>query len=426
MLALGDEVAIYVEILHITIVLHITLGLDFVVRIPVKIENYRSEVPNFRRRSTSDDQVSFKSKSLSLVDLHYGYMQMLQMSFQKTTVLQCVSIAPDRPDLSFRLVLGRRVLCSSATKSEKLVVLTRFSSSPVSHCLDLLSFRVIRSLPMGHGSYYLASSNPNQWLPIGEDGKKLSSKLDVSDEKKRGVVWGLPSSNKYWKRAWFFVDGDWGRNLPADREKSLSEECKESPVVAGVAACDLEDEPLLCRSSAKGKGPAIQKEEGPPRPMGGDGAEIHMDVASGSRGVGLLEEVGMSWACSRVSRTRGVFALSEIAGSPEATFAGDCNYRSEVPDFRRRSTSDDQVIEVSLSLVDLHYGYIQMLQMSFQEVGREMFPSTCNIQARGTHEVLVVSGKPSSRPSILWGHWIAPNGTRTHSFLSWSHVGTWR
>ncbi|KAL5785893.1 hypothetical protein ACOSQ2_008285 [Xanthoceras sorbifolium] len=316
-----------------------TLGLDFVVRIPVKIENYRSEVPDFRRRSTSDDQVSFKSKSLSLVDLHYGYMQMLQMSFQETTVLQCVSIALDRPDLSFRLVLGRRVLCASA----KLVVLTRFSPSPVSHRLDLLSFRVIRSLPMGHGSYYLASSNPNQWLPIGKDGKKLSGKLDVADEKKRGVVWGLPSFNKYWKRAWFFVGGDWGRNLPADKEKSLSEACKESPVVAGVASCDSEDEPLLRRSSAKGKGPAIQKEEESPRPMGGDGAEIHMDVAGGSRGVGLLEEVGMSWACSRVSRPRGVFALSEIAGSPEATFAGDCNYRSEVPDFRRRSTSDNQV-----------------------------------------------------------------------------------
>ncbi|KAL5812838.1 hypothetical protein ACOSQ3_027788 [Xanthoceras sorbifolium] len=413
-----------------------TLGLDFGVRIPVKTEKYRSEVSDFCRRSTSDDQ----SRSLPLVNLNYGYMQMLQMSFQETAVLQCVSIAPNRPDLSFRLVLGRRVLCASAMVSEKLVVLMRFSPSPVGRRQYLFSSGAIGLLPMGHGSYYLALSNSNQWLPIGEDGKKLSGKLDVSDEKKRGVVWGLPSFNKYWKGAWFFVGRDWGRNLPANREKSLSKTCiprfftqpgifvigqtylrlysahcvsyhflfKESSVVAGVDACDSEEEPLLRRPSAKGKGPAVQKEEGPPRSMGGDGAEVHMDVAGGSRG-----------ACSRVSRTREAFALSEIAGSPEATFAGDC-----VPDFRRRSTSDDQLR--SLPLVDLHYGYMQMLQMSFQEaqslfltcLGSSGFVRVGDSfrEARGTHEVLAVSGRPSPRPPFLWGHRIAPNGTRTHIF----------
>ncbi|KAL5797146.1 hypothetical protein ACOSQ2_001966 [Xanthoceras sorbifolium] len=60
---------------------------------------------------------------------------------------------------------------------------------------------------------------------------------------------------------------------------------KESSVVAGVDVCDSEEEPLLRRLSAKGKGPAIQKEEGPPRSMGGDGAEVRMDVADGYRGV---------------------------------------------------------------------------------------------------------------------------------------------
>ncbi|KAL5747397.1 hypothetical protein ACOSP7_024396 [Xanthoceras sorbifolium] len=375
---------------------------------PVKTLNYRSEVPDSRRRSTSNDQVSFQSQSLLLVDLHYGRMEMSQMS-----------IVPDRPDLSFRLVLGRRVLRTSATVSEKFVVLARFSSSPVSRHRDLLSFGTIGLFPMGHGSYYLVSSQPNQWLPIDEDGRKLFGKLDVSDDKKRGIVWGLPSSNKYWKGAWFFVSRDWGRSLPADREKSLSEayvprlftqpgifatgllclcfHCvllrelnfhfcadswnegpkltnqeahrKENPVAADVNACDSEEEPLLRRSSAKGKGLVVEEEEGPPKSAGGNGVEVHVGAAGGSRGaVGLLEEVGMPWA------------------------------RSRVPDSRRRSTSNDQVSfqSQSLLLVNLHYG---RMQMSF-------------------HEVLAVSGKPSLRPPFLWNHQIVSNGTRTQIFSS--------
>ncbi|KAL5761995.1 hypothetical protein ACOSP7_018259 [Xanthoceras sorbifolium] len=415
-----------------------------------KQRTYRSEVPDSCRRSISDDQVSFKSHSLLLVDLHYGHMQRSQMLFQETAASQCVSIVSDRPDLSFRFVLGRRVLRASATVSEEFVVLTRFSSSPVNRRRDLLSFGVIGLLSMGRGSYYLASSTLNQWLPIDEDGKKLSGKLDVSDDKKREIVWGLPSSNKYWKGAWFFVCGDWGRSLPTDREKSLSEAyvpclftqpcifatsllclCfysvyredypftfKENPVAADIDACDLEEEPLLRPSSAKGKGPVIEKEEETPKSVGGDSAEVHVDVAGASRGVvGLLEEVGMPWVRSRVSGTRGVFALSEIAGSPEAMFARDCRtYQSEVPDSHRRSTSDDQVSfkSHSLFLVDLHYGHMQRPQMSFQEglarVGNRFRG------VRGAHEVLAVSGKSSSRPPFLWSHRIALNGTRTHIF----------
>ncbi|KAL5750448.1 hypothetical protein ACOSP7_025051 [Xanthoceras sorbifolium] len=378
---------------------------------PVKTLNYRSEVPDSRRRSTSDDQVSFQLQSLLLVDLHYGRMQMSQMSFQEAR--------------SFRLFLSHRVLRASATVSEKFVVLTRFSPSPVSCRRDLLSFGNIGLLPMGLGSYYLMSSQPNQWLPI--------------DEEKKGIVWGLPSSNKYWKGAWFFVGGDWGRSLPANREKSLSEayvprlftqpgifatgpsylcfHCKENPVAADVDACDSKEKPLLRRSSMKGKGPVVEEEEGLPKSAGGDGVEVHVGATGGSRGatspyVGLLEEeVGMPWACSRVSRTRGVFALLGTAGSPEAMSAGDSlslnfgmhtpaktlNYRLEVPDSRRRSTSDDQVSfqSQSLLLVDLHYG-----------------------QVCGAHEVLAVSGKPSPRPPFLWKHRIASNETRTHIFSS--------
>ncbi|KAL5814713.1 hypothetical protein ACOSQ4_025354 [Xanthoceras sorbifolium] len=418
---------------------------------PVKTLNYRSEVPDSRRRSTSDNQVSFQSQSLLLVDLHYGRMQILQMSFQ-----ECISIVPDRPDLSFRLFLSHRVLRASATVSEKFVVLTRFSPSPVSRRRDLLSFGNIRFLPMGLGSYYLMSSQPNQWLPIDEDGRKLSGKLDVLDDKKRGIIWGLPSSNKYWKGAWFFVSGDWGRSLPADREKSLSEayvprlftqpgifatgpsylcfHCKENPVAADVDACDSKEEPLLRRSSTKGKGPVVEEEEGLPKSAGGDGVEVHVGATGGSRGaVGLLEEeVGMPWACSRVSRTQGVFALLRTTGSPEAMSTGDSlslnfgmhtpvktlNYRLEVPDSSRRSTSDDQVSfqSQSLLLVDLHYGRLQMSQMSFQKgparVG-DHFREVC-----GAHEVLSVFGKPSPRPPFLWKHRIASNETHTHIFSS--------
>ncbi|KAL5794014.1 hypothetical protein ACOSP7_002608 [Xanthoceras sorbifolium] len=384
------------------------LGLNFGICIPVKTENYRTEVPDSRRRSTSEYQIIFKSRSLLLVDLHYGYRQMSQMSFQ-----------------------------------EKLVVLTRFSPSLVGSRQDLLSSGAIGSLPMGQRSYYLASSTPNQWLPIGDDGKKRFGKLDVSDDKKRGVVWGLPSSHKYWKGAWFFVSGDWGRSLPADRKKSLSEAyvpclftqtdifiigltCLcfysvyhasyhffliENSVAASVDAYDSKEEPLLRPSSAKGKGPIVQEEEGPPKSMGGDGAEVRMDVTGGSRGISsgmVFKNAGISW-------TRTFIRGTEIDGPrySKQRCEGFINYRSEVPDSRRRSTSDDQVSfkSRSLLLVDLHYGYIQMSQMSFQKA-RSLFLTCLRSsgvvrvgdgfrEARGTHKVLAVFSRQSPRPPFL-------------------------
>ncbi|KAL5797799.1 hypothetical protein ACOSQ2_002619 [Xanthoceras sorbifolium] len=403
------------------------LGLNFGICIPVKTENYRTEVPDSRRRSTSEYQVSFKSRSLLLVDLYYGYRQMSQMSFQ-----------------------------------EKLVVLTRFSPSLVGSRRDLLSSGAIGSLPMGQlrstpgtdGSYYLASSTPNQWLPIGDDGKKRFGKLDVLDDKKRGVMWGLPSSHKYWKGAWFFVSGDWGRSLPADREKSLSEAyvpclftqtdifiigltCLcfysvyrasyhfffiENSVAASVDAYDSEEEPLLRPSSAKGKGPIVQEEEGPPKSMGGDGAEVRMDVTDGSRGIlplllmpSCIESSGMVFKNAEISWTRTFIRGTEVDGPrySEQRCEGFTNYRSEVSDSRRRSTSDDQVSvkSRSLLLVDLHYGYMQMSRMSFQEA-RSLFLTCLRSsgvvrvgdgfrEARGTHKVLAVFSRQSPRPPFL-------------------------
>ncbi|KAL5739214.1 hypothetical protein ACOSQ2_028394 [Xanthoceras sorbifolium] len=58
---------------------------------------------------------------------------------------------------------------------------------------------------------------------------------------------------------------------------------KENLVVADVDACDSEEEPLLRRSSAKGKGPVVQEEEGPPKSVDGDGAGVRTDVVGCSR-----------------------------------------------------------------------------------------------------------------------------------------------
>ncbi|KAK0570880.1 hypothetical protein LWI29_007909 [Acer saccharum] len=53
------------------------------------------------------------------------------------------------------------------------------------------------------GSYYLASYHSSGWLPIREDGKRMKGKLDLPSkeeaQKKNGLIWGMPSSNKYWK-----------------------------------------------------------------------------------------------------------------------------------------------------------------------------------------------------------------------------------
>ncbi|KAK0574719.1 hypothetical protein LWI29_028069 [Acer saccharum] len=43
----------------------------------------------------------------------------------------------------------------------------------------------------------------------------------LSDEKKKGFIWGFPTSNKRWKNSWFFADGEWGRDVPASTRRNL-------------------------------------------------------------------------------------------------------------------------------------------------------------------------------------------------------------
>ncbi|KAK0572421.1 hypothetical protein LWI29_031363 [Acer saccharum] len=53
-------------------------------------------------------------------------------------------------------------------------------------------------------------------------GAMLSCGVEVfNDEKKKGFIWGFPTSNKRWKNSWFFVGGKWGRDVPASSRHNL-------------------------------------------------------------------------------------------------------------------------------------------------------------------------------------------------------------
>ena len=77
----------------------------------------------------------------------------------------------------------------------------------IKHCL------ILRKSINEASSYYLASYHSSRWLPVGEDGKRMKGKLDLPSkeeaQKKNGLIWGMPSSNKYWKGGWFFIEGEW-------------------------------------------------------------------------------------------------------------------------------------------------------------------------------------------------------------------------
>ncbi|KAK0577777.1 hypothetical protein LWI29_038441 [Acer saccharum] len=51
------------------------------------------------------------------------------------------------------------------------------------------------------GTYFLLSSPVENWIP---EGVSNPGQVEVSsDEKKKGFIWGFPSSNKRWKNSWF-------------------------------------------------------------------------------------------------------------------------------------------------------------------------------------------------------------------------------
>ncbi|KAK0594135.1 hypothetical protein LWI29_022192 [Acer saccharum] len=69
------------------------------------------------------------------------------------------------------------------------------------------------------GTYFLLSSPVENWIP---EGVANPGQVEVSsDEKKKGFIWGFPTSNKRWKNSWFFASGEWGRNVPAHNRHNL-------------------------------------------------------------------------------------------------------------------------------------------------------------------------------------------------------------
>ena len=72
--------------------------------------------------------------------------------------------------------------------------------SPTPH--EICHFYVLRQ--SGHsGTYYLQSTTVENWIPEGVSN--LGQVEISSDEKKKGFIWGFPTSNKRWKNSWFFV-----------------------------------------------------------------------------------------------------------------------------------------------------------------------------------------------------------------------------
>ncbi|KAK0601718.1 hypothetical protein LWI29_026850 [Acer saccharum] len=69
------------------------------------------------------------------------------------------------------------------------------------------------------GTYFLLSSPVENWIP--EDVANPGQVEISSDEKKKGFIWGFPTSNKRWKNSWFFAGGEWGRDVPASNRRNL-------------------------------------------------------------------------------------------------------------------------------------------------------------------------------------------------------------
>ncbi|KAK0570811.1 hypothetical protein LWI29_006810 [Acer saccharum] len=85
--------------------------------------------------------------------------------------------------------------------------------------LEIRHFYTLRQAGNG-GTYFLLSSPVENWIPEGVANPR---QVEISsDEKKKDFIWGFPTSNKRWKNSWFFVGGEWGRNVPASSRRNLS------------------------------------------------------------------------------------------------------------------------------------------------------------------------------------------------------------
>ena len=84
---------------------------------------------------------------------------------------------------------------------------------------EIHHFYTLRQAGNG-GTYFLLSSPVENWIP---EGVANPGQVEISgDEKKKGFIWGFPTSNKRWKNSWFFVGGEWGRDVPASSRRNLS------------------------------------------------------------------------------------------------------------------------------------------------------------------------------------------------------------
>ncbi|KAK0582902.1 hypothetical protein LWI29_030944 [Acer saccharum] len=83
---------------------------------------------------------------------------------------------------------------------------------------EIRHFYTLRQAGNG-GTYFLLSSPVENWIP---EGVANPGQVEVSsDEKKKGFIWGFPTSNKRWKNSWFFAGGEWGRDVPALSRRNL-------------------------------------------------------------------------------------------------------------------------------------------------------------------------------------------------------------
>ncbi|KAK0579023.1 hypothetical protein LWI29_019784 [Acer saccharum] len=83
---------------------------------------------------------------------------------------------------------------------------------------EIRHFYTLRQAGNG-GTYFLLSSPVENWIL---EGVANPSQVEVSsDEKKKGFIWGFPTSNKRWKNSWFFTGGEWGRDVPASSRRNL-------------------------------------------------------------------------------------------------------------------------------------------------------------------------------------------------------------
>ncbi|KAK0607368.1 hypothetical protein LWI29_013934 [Acer saccharum] len=83
---------------------------------------------------------------------------------------------------------------------------------------EIRHFYTLRQAGNG-GTYFLLSSPVENWIP---EGMANPGQVEISgDEKKKGFIWGFPTSNKRWKNSWFFVGGKWGRDVLASSRRNL-------------------------------------------------------------------------------------------------------------------------------------------------------------------------------------------------------------